>query len=170
MAITSLTYTQIGPTMYRFSYESDLEDPIFYIYVDGNLVTETRETTYDVAVPSDWQIQFEVFDDEDDVPDEHFPGSITLRWDGTPDATSFRVDKYIGSQWVAQQVVLSDESRVFHYDSEFLEDSTTHQYRVVPIDGAQRDGTALEFEVEMCRYPDTPSQSMSIDSGEIVVA
>jgi len=170
MAITSLTYTQTGPTRFRFTYASNLDDPIFYIYLNGNLVTQTRETFYDVTASIESQIQFDVLDVVDDLPNEFFPGTITLRWDGTPDSTSFRIEQYVDSEWVARQVIIADDSRVFHYESDLLDDSTVHQFRIVPIDDQGRDGTILEFEAEMCRYPDEPSQAMSITGGEIVVA
>lgn len=164
------TYTQTGPTRFLFSFASDLTDPTFYIYINGEFVTETNETEYEVTAPLNTQFQFEVFDDEDDVPTEFFPGTLTLRWDGTPDSTQFRVDEYVDSAWAAKRVVIADDRRVFHYDSELLDDSTTHQFRVVPIDTQGRSGTILEFEAEMCRYPDTPSQAITITGGEFVVA
>ena len=169
MAVTLGIPVQTGPTQWRFAFTSDLPDPIFYIYVDGAFVTQTRETYYDLTIGINTQVQFDVLDVLEDLPAEFFPGTMTLRWDGTPDATSFRVEQYIGSEWVAKQVVIADDSRVFHYDSELLDDSTVHQFRIVPIDDQGRDGTILEFEAEMCRYPDEPSQAMSITGGEIVV-
>lgn len=170
MATTINAPVQTGPTQWRFTFSSDLTDPTYYIYVNGDLVTQTRETFYDLTVGINTQIQFDVLDVADDLPEEFFPGTMTLRWDGTPDATSFRIEQYVGSEWVAKYVVIADDSRVFHYESELLDDSETHQFRIVPIDNEGRDGTILEFEAEMCRYPDEPSQAMSITSGEITVA
>lgn len=168
--IQPVTYQQTGPTRFLFTYASDITDPTFYIYINGEFVTETQETEYEVTAALNTQFQFDVLDDPDELPEEFFPGTITLRWDGTPDSTSYRVDEYIDSTWTAKRVVVSDDRRVFHYDSELLDDSTVHQFRVVPIDTQGRSGTILEFEAEMCRYPDTPSQAMSITGGEIVVA
>jgi hypothetical protein len=170
MAVTLGIPTQTGPTQWRFTFTSDLPDPIFYIYVNGEYVTQTRETFYDVTIGINQQVQFDVLDVVDDLPDEYFPGAVTLRWDGTPDATSFRIEQYVGSEWIAKHVVIADDSRIFHYESELLDDSEVHQFRIVPVDDQGRDGTILEFEAEMCRYPDEPSQAMSITGGEFVVA
>jgi len=168
--ILPITYTQTGPTRFVFSYDSDLDDPTFYIYVNGDFVTETQETSYEITAPLNTQFQFDVLDDADALPEEFFPGTITLRWDGTPDSTSYRAEEYVDSAWVAKRVVIHDDRRLFHYDSELLDDSTVHRFRVVPIDTQGRNGTTLEFEAEMCRFPDTPSQAISITGGEFVVA
>lgn len=168
--ILPVRYTQTGPTRFVFTYESDIDDPTFYIYINGDFVTETNETSYEVTAPLNTQFQFDVLDNPDELPEEFFPGTITLLWNGTPDTVSYRVDEYVDSTWVAKRVVIHDDKRLFHYDSELLDDSTVHRFRVVPIDAQGRSGTALEFEAEMCRFPDSPSQAISIDSGEFVVA
>lgn len=167
--VTIDDYIQTGPTQFEFIYSSDLDDPTFYIYVDGAFVTETKETTWTVTAPLNSQFQFDVLDVETDTPEEHFPSKFTLRWDGTPDSTSYRVDQYVTDQWVAKHVAIADDTRVYHYKTDTLDDSTTYQFRVVPLDSIGRDGTVTEFEAEMCRYPDEPDQSMSITGGEIVV-
>ncbi len=170
MAIASLEYTQTGPTQFEFTFSSDLDDPTFYIYIDGVFVSSTKDTTWTVTIPLNSQFQFDVLDVETDAPEEHFPSTFTLRWDGTPDSTTYRVEQYVTDTWVAKHVTVADDTRVFHYKTELLDDSTTYQFRVVPVDGVGRDGTILEFEAEMCRYPDAPSQAMSITGNEIVVA
>lgn len=169
MAVTLGVPVQTGPTQWRFTFTSDLTDPIFYIYVNGEYVTQTRETFYDLTIGVNTQAQFDVLDVVDDLPAEFFPGVMHLRWDGTPDSTSFRVEQYVVDEWVAKQVIIADDRRVFHYTSELLDDSEVHQFRIVPIDDQGRDGTILEFEAEMCRYPDEPSQAMNVTGGEIVV-
>ena len=170
MAITSLQRTQTGPTRFVFTYASDAVDPTFYIYINGELETETDETSYEVTSPLNTQFQFDVLDDEDALPEEFFPSTMILRWDGTPDSTQFRIEKYVVDTWVAKQVVIRDDRRVFHYNSELLDDSTVHTFQVVPVDEQGRDGVALEFEAEMCRYPDDPVVDISIDTGEFVIA
>lgn len=169
MAVTLGIPAQTGPTQWRFTFTSNLTDPTFYIYVNGEYVTQTRETFYDLTIGINTQIQFDVLDVVNDLPAEFFPGTVTLRWDGTPDATSFRIEQYVVDEWIAKQVVIADDARVFHYTSELLDDSEVHQFRIVPIDDQGRDGTILEFEAEMCRYPDEPSQAMNVTGGEIVV-
>lgn len=169
MILQPITYTQTDETQFEFTYASDLEDPTFYIYVNGNFIGQTKETTWTVTAPINSQFQFDVLDVNTDAPEEYFPSTFTLRWDGTPDSTSYRVDQYVDGEWVAKHVAIADDTRIYRYTTEMLDDSTVHTFRVVPLDSIGRSGTILEFEAEMCRYPDDPDQSMSITGGEIVV-
>lgn len=170
MAVTLYPPQQTSPTQFTFTFSSDLTDPTFYIYINGEFVSDTKDTEWVVTASPNTQFQFDVLDVSTDTPEEFFPSTFTLRWDGTPDSTTYRVEQYVSDEWVAKHVTVADDTRVFHYKTEMLDDSTTYQFRVVPIDGFGRDGTTLEFEAEMCRYPDAPTQSMTATGGEIVVA
>lgn len=169
MAVTIQSIQQLGPTIFRFTFSSNLSSPTFYIWVNGELETETFATTYDLTVPLGGQFQFSVFDDPDERPPMYYPPRFTLRWDGDPKATQFRVERYVDSAWVPVTVVIPDDTRVFHYDTDVLADSTVHSFRVVSIDAEGRTGIELELEGEMCRYPDEPDVALSVSGGEITV-
>lgn len=167
--ITSLTYTFISPSQIRFSFSSDLESPTFYVYVNGGFVGETLETYWEVSVAPGSQVQFDVFDDPDAVPEEHFPNQFTFRWVGRDGAEAYRVEEYVDSSWVFRGLRPVSLSNLYHYTTPPLEDSTTYQFRVLPLDAEGRTGTALNFTVEMVRYPDTPSQTMEFVGGELSI-
>lgn len=169
MAITSVAYTQSGPGTFVFTYASNLADPTFYIWVNGDLVAETLETSYEVSVPIGDQLQFDVFDDPDDEPTDYYPTRLTLRWEGRDGANTYRVDQYTGGQWVAKSIHPHRVSNLYHYVTGVLDDVTTYQFRVVPIDAEGRSGTALSFTAEMVRYPDEPAQTMTFTAGELVI-
>lgn len=170
MAITSLTYRQTGPTEFTFSYTSGLSSPTFWIYINGEFITTTLETTYKATVPISGQLQFDVFDDASSVPPEHYPAQATIRWYGRDGAAMYRVDRYVDSTWVPQQTIPYSRTNLFHYTSGVLADVTTHQFRVIPIGPDGHEGTALNFSVEMVRYPDAPSQTMTFTGGELVIS
>jgi hypothetical protein len=160
--------TQIG-NVFTFTWSSDLESPTYYIYVNGEFDSETFETTFDLTVPPNGQFQFSVFDDPDERPPTYLPPYFTLRWDGDPDSVMYRVEQYIGSVWTAVDAVPADDTRVFHYDTGTLADSTVHQFRITGVDAQGRPGAPLELEGELCRYPDAPEVTLSVSGGEITV-
>lgn len=166
-----LRYTLVPPGLIRLEYGSDLPDPTFYIWVDGELETETKETAYELSAAPGGQAQISVFDDPDEVPPVHVPANWILRWDGDPESALYRVERETEADvWTPVDVVPANDLRVFHYTTPVLADSTVHRYRVVPIDSLGREGTVLEFEAEMCRYPDDPRVALSIGDGEITIS
>ena len=167
--ITERRGRQIGPTLFRFEYASDIEDATFYIFLNGEFAAETRETFFEVTVLQGEQVQFDVFDDPDEAPSAYFPSIFILRWDGEPDTVMYRVEQYLDGAWAVQDVVTADDTRVFHYPTGTLADSTVHQFRIVPIDAEGRTGEPLELEAEMCRYPDAPDFALAGAGGEITI-
>ena len=169
MIVLPVTYEFISPTQIRFTYSSDLDSPRFYVYVNGDFVGETFDTTYDVPVPPGGQVQFDVFDDPDDEPEEYFPAQLTLRWLGRDGATAYRVEEYAGGSWAYRATIVAHAANLYRYTTRSLDDVTTYQFRVVPLDAEGRSGTVLPFTVEMVRYPDAPSQEMTFVSGELYI-
>ena len=165
--ITSVTYTQTGDAEFTFYFASDLSDPTFYIWLNGEFVTDTKDTYYKATVPFGEQVQFDVFDDPDEVPAAYYPPYATLRWEGSGAPESFRVEQEIDAVWVLQAIVPSRLTNLYHWKSRKLDDATTHNFRVIPIDTEGRQGTIREFSIEMCRYPDAPSQDMTFVAGEV---
>lgn len=166
---SSVTLTRVGPMQFRFSFLSDLASAIYYLWLNGEFLTETRETTFDITVPLGGQFQFSVFDDPDDRPPVYLKPTMTLRWDGDPDTVMFRVEQLIDGDWKPVNMVYADDTRVFHYESGVLADSTYHQFKIIALDAEGRASTALELGAEMCRYPDEPTLTPSISGGEIVI-
>lgn len=167
--MTPVTVRQIG-LLFVFEYGSDLPNLTFYIWINGEFETETFETTYELTVPPGGQFQFSVFDDADDRPPAYLPPYFTLQWDGDPDTVMFRVEQLVGASWKVKDLVPADDTRVFHYDTETLADSTVHSFRITGLDAEGRAGPPLELEGEMCRYPDAPDVALSLSGGEIVIS
>lgn len=161
--------TRLGELLFRLTWSSDLPGATFYVYVNGDFVTETLETTYDVTVPMGGQFQVEVFDDPDDSPDVYLSPTLTLRFDGDPDTLQFRVEQKVDGVWRAKDLIPVNDTRVFHYETGVLADSTVHEFQVIGVDKEGRSGPPLELTAEMCRYPDAPEVSLSISGGEIVI-
>ncbi len=173
MAVSQPTLTQLGPTRFRIDYTSDLGGtPTFYVYIDGSIVATTTATFFEFTVPIGNQIQIEVFDDDGDNPEESFDSSALLRWAGVDDATGYRVKQYVDAAWVVKGFLLHNSSGVFQFRTAMLADCVTHQFQIVPIDANGKEGEPLELDLEMVRYPDTPTLTATWNEGlgELVIA
>lgn len=156
VTITSLTQT--GLHNWKLKYSSDLEDPVFYIHIDGNLIATTDKTEYDIAINIDEATVIEVLDDPDDQPMQIFPGKLRLGWFFVEGTDHYRVDEYIGSEWV-ERYEMPENGGYMSWRSRFLEDGQTHLFKVTPIGTDGNEGTAKQFAVLMCRRPDVPDVS-----------
>lgn len=168
MAITSLTSVQQG-FQWLFQWVSDLSSPTYYVWLNGEFLMETAETSVSLYIAPGDDLQLSVFDDSAAVPPEHFPSRLTLRWVGRDGAQMYRVEQYVDSAWVPRTLIPWRLSNVYRYTTARLDDVTEYQYRVLPLDAQGRSGTALNFTVEMVRYPDPPTQTMDFTGGELVI-
>lgn len=165
MAVTMGTQQQIGDTVI-LNYSSDLGgSPTFYIYQDGILIAETEATQYTITIEAGAHYQIEILDSETETPAQAFPGYATLTWDralGTgstyfDNAAKYRIDEYVSSAWV-ERVTIDDQGEgFFEWTSRFLEDQTTHQFRIVPIGANGIEGRAVTKSIAMVRRPDKPT-------------
>lgn len=169
MAISGPYIERVSPFQVRFFWSSDLVDPTYYVWIDGAFVGETLETEWFVNVGTNGQVQFSVFDDAAGVPPTYFPNYLVLRWMGRDGAAMYRVEQYVSDSWVLLSLVPFRVSNVYRYKTGPLEDSTTYDFRVVPVDESGRAGVVRSFTVEMVRYPDAPSQTMTFAGGELVL-
>ncbi len=94
MAITTFTYQQIGPNLWRFDWLSDEETPTYYVYLDGRLAQTTTKTWMQITIDAGEYVQVDVFDDAETVPDPAYPARAYVTWDGDTDAAYYRIDEY----------------------------------------------------------------------------
>lgn len=162
--VTIESLTRIGLYSWLLKYSSDLEDPWFYIYLDGVLIAETQQTAYNIAISMDEGSVIEVLDDPDIQPMQIFPGKVRLGWFFVAGTDYYRIDEYIGSAWVARYR-MPENNGYLSWRSRFLEDGQTHIFRVVPVGTNGNEGTARQFAVLMCRRPDVPDVDYSYNEG-----
>jgi ribulose bisphosphate carboxylase small subunit len=158
MAVTYNTPELISEItgIYRASWTSDQTSPTYRIYIDGVLQARQQDAFWEIR-PN--QI-LEVLDTDDAVPSPAFPAYLVLDWRVQDDADQYRIEQWDGEAWGAVATLAADHSRgAMAYYTSVLEDCTTHTWRVVPIDAAGNDGTAVQFVALLVRHPDVPSVS-----------
>ena len=163
--VTIESLTKIGMYSWRLKYSSDLEDPIFYIYLDGVIIAETPQTQYDIAINMNESSVIEVLDDPDTQPMQIFPGKVRLGWFFVEGTDYYRIDEYIGSEWV-ERYRMPENNGYLSWQSRFLEDNQTHIFRITPVGTNGNEGTAKQFAVLMCRRPDVPDVTYTYDEEE----
>ena len=156
--VTIQSLKQVGINALLVEYSSDLPTPTFYIYIDGILVTQTNQTEYMLLVSSTDNIIIEILDTAAAVPTEVFPGRIRLGWFWSDNTDYYRIDEYIASVWT-ERVKIKDNTGYMDWQSRFLEDEQSHQFRLVPIGTNGNEGVAKEVTILMIRHPDTPDVS-----------
>ena len=167
--VTMQPIIQVGAGSFLLRFSSDQGDPIFYIYLDGILIAETTATEYTIAIAAGNQAIVEVLDDADAEPTEVFPGNVRLGWFFVDGVDYYRIDEYIAGEWT-QRARVTDNQAYRSWQSRFLEDGGSHQFRVVAIGTDGNEATAREFTVLMVRHPDSPDVSYAYSAGTVTIS
>jgi hypothetical protein len=158
MAIINLTQTLVDAYTWELSWASTLTSPTYRIYVDGVRVSVQTQAVYRVMTGGAWSPVVEILDDPDEVPKPAFPGAFVLGWETDPDAWKYRIERKVDGTWTEYATLLCDQSKGWQsYSTPVLSDGVVHEWRIVPVDAAGNDGTAVEFTTLMVRYPDVPA-------------
>ena len=152
---------------YRFTWSSDLPTPTYYLYLDGLALTPggTTDTELIVSAPSGEGVILEVLDDAAALPERVFSGRATLGWHPSTGAAKYRVEEFVASAWTARQTVFEVGRGWYTWRSEVLADSSTHQFRVVPVGDNGVDGAPIAFDVFVVRHPDPAEAVQTYDAG-----
>jgi hypothetical protein len=164
MAVTNLQITLMGGGRYRATWS--MTGSTAYKWRDGILVGTTTGTTWELSVSPGETVEIAVFDDAVSVQGNVYPGRMVIQWAEVTTAAQYRIEEYVVDTWTLRESRLSHgDGRRYEYTARFLEDETTHQFRVVPVSAAGIDGTPEYFLQLMCRRPDKPSVSLSLTAG-----
>lgn len=161
MSVTYDAVIQIDDFAFSVQGHTDVTPPVtLRMYSNGVKVGEFESLDGYFAftltgMPGD-SLQFEVLDKACSIPSLAFPGRATLNWRAQTDATEYRVEEYVSAAWTERQVIPANGSGSYVWQSRWLEDETTHQFRVVPVNSAGNDGTPLAFSMLLVRIPDVP--------------
>jgi len=175
MAVTFAEPSYLAPGQWLISWSSSFgAGAHFWIYLNGELVEEDTPTTSMVVAmttPGDLT-ELEVLDAAPESLDPAYPSRAHLGWYGVDGAASYRVEEYVGAAWTERKPLNAEDADFFVFRTRVLEDSTVHQWRVVPVGANGNEGTPLTWSFLMVRRPDPPDVTFSYDegTGEVTVA
>ncbi len=162
MATTLSPPTEISNGLYRYTWTGVAPFRVFSYQTYEYLYESTDLTEITVSSPAG----IEVFDSTETAIPEGllYPAKAILQWRGYHLATTYRIDKYIGSAWVQQDTILEDGRGYYRYTAPISDDSVSNEiYRVVTIDatGSETSSSIAPFIV---RNPSIPTlTSVSYD-------
>ena len=172
MAIAAFMAQQTGPQEWRLAFSSDDSAATFYLYRDGLLVGQTELGWWDVVVPTGEYPVLVVYDDADAASGPAHPGLVRLQWYRVSGVGHYRVDEQVSGVWTGRARLYQDGRGYYHWTSRWLEDVTSHAFRVVAVGVDGNEATAAELAVLMVRWPDPPdvSLSYSADTGKVTIS
>ena len=166
MTVSIVRQIPAGVGAFRVEWSSDLGGtPTFYIYQDGQLIRTTESTSMIFRAPSGESLMIEILDSATETPQTAFPGRLTLSWEASTAVNYYLVEEYVASVWTERARVPDTNAYYFSWRTRYLEDVTTHQFRVTPIGTNGNTGARRTFSCLMVRHPDAPSVAYSYASG-----
>jgi hypothetical protein len=165
--ITYNPIQQIDMLSFLLSWSSSQPPPVsFRVYREGvevySVTSDDGTGEYLLTVGVGEFPFVEVLDQDCSRPSIAFPGRLTLNWHSVSGAESYQIQQY-DSGWLTKQTQIDEGQGVFLYSSDWLDDVTTYEFRIVPVDSVGNLGTPITFSAEMVRHPDVPAVTYSYD-------
>lgn len=174
MAITSYSQTRIGTTT-LVTVVSDLAGTIYYHwYLDGAYIASTGRPSYGFVLEAGDRVRIEVVDTNNPAfdpvanPPAGWPARRSIFWirSITTDVDHYRVEQKKGAgAWTSVGIVFQSGVAWSHSVlSARLDDLADYEWRVMPVDAAGNDGTAIALDAEtIVRTPDAPDFTVTFD-------
>ena len=170
MAVTYLTPINVGGNAWRVRWSSGLTDPTFRVFVNGDLVNQTKHTSHVVTLQTDEHAVIEVLDDADAFPTLAANVGMRLVWAAVADTKLYRLERFNGS-WATVAEIVDDGSGAYEWTTASLTD-TAHTYRVTAIGNDGNVGTPRALTFSAIHHPNRPDVTLTYNKGasEVVVA
>ena len=151
-------------------------DVRYHWYLDGTYQGETRRPRMTFFLEQDQQAQVECIDAPDDDFDPilqapaAWPARKTLWWicSTDSDVDHYRVEQNrAAAGWTTLRTVAHEPDRWDYFlTTDRLDDLVSYQWRVIPVDAAGNDGTAVTLSAEtIVRTPDAVDYTIGFDEG-----
>lgn len=180
MAITAYSQVRSG-NVTTVTVASSLTGTVYFNwYVDGAFVGTTTTPTMSFSLEPGDQVRIDVVDTNDQDLDPvanapaGWPARRTVWWVRSIDAdvVKYRVEQRKGAGAWSTIGVVQHDALTWSYSlmSPRLDDLSTYEWRVIPIDAAGNDGTASSIGPELIvRTPDAPRFSATFNAGPTTV-
>lgn len=163
MAVTITDFRRADDFAWWVRYASDRTPPVeFRVVLMGRTIetfTSSDGTGESVIPASPGEDPFfEILDKACSKPAIAFPGRFTLQWLAVAGALSYRVEELVSAVWTLRQSIVAGRRGVFQWETRWLEDQVSHQFRIIPVDAAgNQAATPLAFTKKMIRHPPAPN-------------
>lgn len=170
MAVTYDPAINVGANAWRIRWSSGLTDPVFRVFVNGDLVNQTTHTSHVVTLKTGEHAIVEVLDDANAFPTFADNVGMRLVWPAVANTKLYRLERFNGS-WATVAEVVDDGRGAYEWTTANLAD-TAHTYRVTAIGNDDNVGTPRSLTFSAIHHPDRPDVTLTYDKGasEVVVA
>lgn len=166
MAVTIVSVVAISETVFDVNFSSDLGGtPTFYIYQNGVFITQTTATVWRFTAQSRVSLIVDILDTAD-LPGSALTGYATIAWPGDSTASHYRVEKLVSSAWTLQQRVQEENKGSYSWRSGWLEDETTHQFRVISVGTNDEQASPRQFSILIVRNPDPVLPTLTFNDAD----
>jgi hypothetical protein len=161
-------FDQIDALRYRIQYRSQRVPPItFTVYVAGQqvgapFVSSTGAGEVRITIPAGASPFIEVIDHG--IPHYAAPGITTLNWRQIANAQQYQIQQLVGLTWTTLRTQPEQGKGNSLFQTAWLDDETTYDFQVVPLDAAQNPGTPIGWDVTIVRHPDVPVVTYTLNS------
>lgn len=168
VVITSIDRVDVAT--FKLSFRSQRVPPVsFRVFREGRLLQSitSQSGTGQVFLPvgSGESPFVEILDSPSLRPHPAYSGRLSLHWRRIANAVRYVVQENVSGVWTDRFTFLEAGQGNAIFLTRWLEDVTTHQFRVVPYDAGGASGTPLSFSALMVRHPDVPNVSFDYDAG-----
>lgn len=177
MAVTFTDIIAGNGNTFLIRWTSDATAPVsFRVYREGRKVTAftSADGTGEVVlvIAPDTSPYLEVLDNDSLQPSPAFSGHLTLNWMATAGAESYAVQWWDGSAWQTQASIEDTGFASYSWLTQWLADSTTHQFRIVTTATDGTTATSATMNLLMVRHPDSPNvtYTYSAGTGKVTIA
>jgi len=177
MAITAGIPIRLDISSWEVPFTTDRTPPVdIRVCVNGAVVNQyTLDGTADsvrVQCQPGEGIALEILDSEAAILSPAFPGRLTLNWTAVTSAKSYRVEEYVAAVWTERETITARGETAFSWETRWLENQTTFQFRVIPITAGGTEGTALTYSALMVRADEVPdvTYTYAAGTGKVTIA
>jgi hypothetical protein len=159
MTIQFNSIEKLGPSAWRFAW-TDTTAP-YRIFLEGRLVitAPTNTVSLDLEDYPTYPPPIEVIDatmDDTDALSVSYPPYITLQWIGVAAAVVYRIEYYSGGTWIPVDTIDGGGEGYYTFETTKIDNNETAQWRIVPLDAQENEGTPLSFNFSVVGAPDSP--------------
>lgn len=154
-----------SPRSVIITYSSDLDNPTFYVWQDGELIYDTSRTSLVLTLQEDQTNVISIFDSADDrpLPTEKSDGLIRFASDESSEA--YRVYIKDGITLTLQQEIRKDTINKTHsYRTGRIDDDDGVTFQITSLQDSLESVPAI-LPVSVIRIPDAPLVSAAFDDG-----
>lgn len=156
------TWTWVGPDRRRVRWASDLEEPTYWVYLNGEFVGQTRVNHLVIGADD----VLEVFDAAPAAAEiAAGEARATLGWTKVGGTARYRVEQYVGAEWLERGRVPDKGQMHQEWRTPELTEGEDHSFRVTPLGTNGNAGTPATVAVNIARHPAVPVVDWAYGSG-----